>query len=49
MIVGAALVLATLSSGEILTLIFGSFLLIFGYFFLREDSQQEMRVISLNF
>ena len=30
MIVGAALVLATLSSGEILTLIFGSFLLIFG-------------------
>jgi len=35
LIVGAALVLATLSSGEILTLIFGSFLLIFGYFFLR--------------
>ena len=35
LVVGAALLLATLSSGEILTFIFGSFLLVFGYFFLR--------------
>ena len=35
LIVGAALLLATISSGEILTFIFGSFLLVFGYFFLR--------------
>jgi|TARA_B100000959_G_scaffold177410_1_gene185597 Lon-like ATP-dependent protease len=35
MVVGAALLLATISSGEILTFIFGSFLLVFGYFFLR--------------
>jgi len=35
LIVGAALLLATISSGEILTFIFGSFILIFGYFFLR--------------
>jgi len=35
LVVGAALLLATISSGEILTFIFGSFLLIFGYFFLR--------------
>ena len=34
LVVGAALLLATISSGEILTFIFGSFLLIFGYFFL---------------
>ena len=27
--------LATISSGEILTFIFGSFILVFGYFFLR--------------
>jgi len=35
LVVGAALLLATISSGEILTFIFGSFLLVFGYFFLR--------------
>ncbi len=35
LIIGAALLLATISSGEILTFIFGSFILIFGYFFLR--------------
>ncbi len=35
LVIGAALLLATISSGEILTFIFGSFLLIFGYFFLR--------------
>ena len=35
LVVGAALLLATISSGEIITFIFGSFLLIFGYFFLR--------------
>ena len=35
LVVGAALLLATLSSGEILTFIFGSFLLVFRYFFLR--------------
>ena len=35
LIVGAALLLATISSGEILTFIFGSFILVFGYFFLR--------------
>ena len=35
LVVGAALLLATISSGEILTFIFGSFILVFGYFFLR--------------
>ena len=35
LVVGSALLLATISSGDILTFIFGSFLLIFGYFFLR--------------
>ena len=35
LIIGAALLLAKISSGEILTFIFGSFILIFGYFFLR--------------
>ncbi|MCH2441165.1 MAG: ATP-dependent protease LonB [Candidatus Thalassarchaeum sp.] len=35
LVVGAALLLATISSGEMLTFIFGSFLLVFGYFFLR--------------
>ena len=35
LVVGAALILATISSGEIMTLIFGGFLLVFGYFFLR--------------
>ena len=35
LLIGAALLLATISSGEILTFIFGSFILIFGYFFLR--------------
>ena len=34
LVVGAALLLATISSGEILTFIFGSFILVFGYFFL---------------
>ncbi len=34
-VIGAALLLATISSGEILTFIFGSFILVFGYFFLR--------------
>ncbi len=33
--VGAALVFATISSGDILTLLFGGFILAFGYFFLR--------------
>ena len=35
LVIGAALLLATISSGEILTFIFGSFILVFGYFFLR--------------
>ncbi len=35
LVVGAALLLATISTGEILTFIFGSFILVFGYFFLR--------------
>jgi Lon-like ATP-dependent protease len=35
LVVGSALLLATISTGDILTFIFGSFLLIFGYFFLR--------------
>ena len=35
LVVGAALLLATISSGEILTFIFGSFILVFGCFFLR--------------
>ena len=35
MVIGAALLLAVLQTGDIMTLIFGSFLLIFGYFFLR--------------
>ncbi len=35
LVVGAALLLATIRSGEILTFIFGSFILVFGYFFLR--------------
>ena len=35
LVVGTALLLATISSGEILTFIFGSFILVFGYFFLR--------------
>ena len=35
LVVVAALLLATISSGEILTFIFGSFILVFGYFFLR--------------
>ena len=38
LVVGAALLLATISSGEILTFIFGSFILVFGYFFLRTRS-----------
>ncbi len=33
--VGAALVFATISTGDILTLLFGGFILAFGYFFLR--------------
>ena len=33
--VGAALVAATISTGDILTLLFGGFILAFGYFFLR--------------
>ena len=35
LVVGAALLLATIQTGDMLTFIFGSFLLIFGYFFLR--------------
>ena len=35
LVIGAALLLATITSGEILTFIFGSFILVFGYFFLR--------------
>ena len=35
LVVGAALLLATISSGEILRFIFGALLLVFGYFFLR--------------
>ena len=35
MVIGAALLLAVLQTGDIMTLIFGAFLLIFGYFFLR--------------